>query len=211
MQVKKKIVLVCAMTFLLLSVHSQDSLQNTQKIKWGATYNVHNGLFYAHAVGVIANFRDKHQLELNGLMLPGVNPFKDKNHFGASLNYIFLPNKAEKTFNLLFTSSLYYINNDYVDEYPTWYNPNLSRVECNSNEFALLLGLGFDTKITKSIHISLSLSNFIVGYNINKYKNFDFNNNVSKYSTNEFTYLDPDGFLVNDLLLRVGMVYYFGK
>jgi len=186
-------------------------VQNTQKIKWGATYSVHNGLFYAHAVGVVANFRDKHQLELNGLMLPGVNPIKDKNHFGASLNYIFLPNNADKTFNLLFTSSLYYINNDYIDEYPTWYNPNLSRVECNSNEFGLFLGLGFDTKITKSIHISLSLSNFIVGYSINKYKNFDFNNNVSKYSNNEFEYLDPDDFLVYDLLLRVGMVYYFGR
>jgi hypothetical protein len=210
MQAKKKILLVFSLTFLLLSVRSQDSLQNTQKIKWCATYNVHNGLFYAHAVGVVANFRDKHQLELNGLMFR-VNPFKDKNHFGASLNYIFLPNKAEKTFNLIFTSSLYYLNYTYVVYYSIWNNSNISRIEYNTNAFALFLGLGFDAKITKSIHISLSLSNFIVGYNINKYKNFDFNNNVSKYSTNEFTYLDPDGFLVNDLLLRVGMVYNFRK
>jgi hypothetical protein len=210
MQAKKKILLVFSLTFLLLSVRSQDSLQNTQKIKWCATYNVHNGLFYAHAVGVVANFRDKHQLELNGLMFR-VNPFKDKNHFGASLNYTFLSNKAEKTFNLIFTSSLYYLNYTYVVYYSIWNNSNISRIEYNTNAFALFLGLGFDAKITKSIHISLSLSNFIVGYNINKYKNFDFNNNVSKYSTNEFTYLDPDGFLVNDLLLRVGMVYNFRK
>ncbi|HPQ08589.1 MAG TPA: hypothetical protein PK995_05120 [Bacteroidia bacterium] len=200
------------MSFFLLSVRSQDSVQNTQKIKWGATYNVHNGLFYAHAVGVVANFRDKHQLELNGLMLPEVNPFKDKNHFGASLNYIFLPNKADKTFNLIFTSSLYYLNDSYAVNYAIWNNSNISRVEYNINAFALLLGFGFDIKITKRIHIPLSLSNFIVAYSVETAKKIDINNKVvSKNSSSEFIYLEPEDFLVNDLLLRVGVVYYFGR
>jgi hypothetical protein len=211
MQAKKTIMLVFALTFLLLSVRSQDSVQNTQKIKWGVTYNVHNGLFYAHAVGVVANFRDKHQLELNGLMFR-VNSFKDKNHFGASLNYTFFPNKAEKTFNLIFTSSLYYLNYTYVVYYSIWNNSNISRIEYNTNAFALLLCFGFDIKITKRIHIPLSLSNFIVAYIVETSKKIDVNNKVvSKNSSDEFTYLDSDDFLVNDLLLRVGMVYYFGR
>ncbi|MCX8081184.1 MAG: hypothetical protein N3F09_08115, partial [Bacteroidia bacterium] len=72
---KAKIELVVLLFCSLSTVYSQDSTKNEFRPKFGATYNVSTGLFYAHAIGAFTTLRDKHQIELNALLVPGVNPF----------------------------------------------------------------------------------------------------------------------------------------
>jgi hypothetical protein len=205
-----KILFITLLTCLLSTIHSQDSIQNKQRPKFGATYNVNAGLFYTHAIGFVTTFRDSHQIELNGLIIPGVNPFKEKMHFGSSLNYNFLPNRADKLLNLLFTSSIYFTNYSYVNEYTAWPNIKQNRSEYKTSDLTLLVGLGFDAKITKRLHMSFSVSNYLASFGFSKYKYIDYvNNTESNNSYKSWTLLEPEDFLVNDLLAKIGIVYYF--
>lgn len=207
---RQKILFIALLTCLLSTVRSQDSIQNKQRPKFNVTYNVNAGLFYTHAIGIGATFRHKHQVELNGLIIPGVNPSKDKMHFGSSLNYTFLPNKADKVFNLLFTSSLYFTNYSNVFEYTIWPNIKQTRSEYKTSILTLLIGLGFDSKITKRVHMSFSVSSYIAGVASSKYKYIDYvNNTESNNSSKNFSLLDPEDFLVSDLLANIGIKYYF--
>lgn len=207
--IRQKIILF-ALTCLLSKVYSQDSIQNKQKPQLGATYNVNAGLFFTHAIGIATTFRNKHQIELNGLIISEVNPFKDKMHFGTSLNYIFLPNRSDKFLNLLFTSSIYNTNDSDIYEYASSPTVKEFRREYKKSDLTFLIGLGFDTRITKRLHMNFSLSSYILTFAATKYKYFYYKNNIEEYkSYNSWTHVEFDNFLVNDLLAKIGLVYCF--
>jgi hypothetical protein len=194
---------------VLSAAYSQDSLQYKPTRKFGATYNVAGGLFYSHAIGAFTTIRDKHQIELTGLIIPGINPFKDKMNFGASLNYNYLPNKADNLVNLSLNPSLYFTNFSGVEEYTVWPNIKQYRSEFNTSSISFLTGLGFDSKLSKNIHISLSVSSYIIGYGIYKAKYIDYINNYEyNGSHNQVIFLKLDNFSINDLLAKIGIKYY---
>ena len=92
----KFLLLLAIIAPCLNKAYCQDSLKVNRKIKFGMQYNVNAGYFYAHSLGGIMSIRNKHQLEINGILFPGINPIKDRMDYGAAVNYNFFPNGAEK-------------------------------------------------------------------------------------------------------------------
>jgi hypothetical protein len=210
MHLSRPNLILALLPFIALSIRAQDSIPNKENTKFGVTYHVNAGPFYNHGIGAFATVNDKHQIELNALIIPGVNPFKDKTHLGSSLNYNFLPNKADNFLNLTFNSSIYFTNYLWVDEYIAWPNVKKHYWETQSNEFTFQLGMGFDTKLTKRVHLAFSASSLVIGYGFYKSKYIDYVNNTEFNSSGwRFTYIRLNDFLINNLLAKIGIKYIF--
>ena len=175
LQLKNKIAAIFILGLICsISALAQDSLKAKRQIRYGAEYNINTGYFYAHSIGAIATINDKHQFGVDGLLIPGINPMKDRMNYGAAMNYNFLPNKTNNRLDAILTSSLYYENYKSVNEYTFWPNNLISRSEYISNGVSLFIGFGLNINITKRINISTSVSSYIFDYGSYKSKYIDY-------------------------------------
>ncbi len=206
---KFKIQIFILTTFCFSASYSQDTSIITKPVKFGLTYNVNAGLVYGHSFGCLVLKNPKHQFELNILLLPGENQYKEKINFGSSLAYNFLPNKASNRFNLQFTSSLCYTNYQGSQEYSLWNGTKKSKYEYILNEITLFVGFGFNVKITEGIYISTSLSSYLMRYSDYQTKHTDYLNNKETTNTEKsFQYLDFEYFTSYDLLAKLGIIFF---
>ena len=201
----KKIIFLLS---LLLSQRaiSQDSSKTNKQIKFGVEFNIGGGYLEVLNVNCVVLIKEKHQLGLGGYIIPAGKDFKGKQDFGANFNYDFYPNKINNRLDLFFNSFLIYSNDKY--SYTSYYNGWQEKVTTNSIDNTI--GFGFNCRLAKKINIKCSLSRLLMGYSYRRYHSIDLiNNTVHNSSYEDFDYLELDDFGFDNLLLKIGVNYYF--
>lgn len=210
---KKIRLIVCLLLFLgSKALNGQDSAVVKRSIKFGAEYFFTTGFIYTHNLGAVVLIKNKHQIGLSGSFIPGEIFFKEQTNLGVAIDYNYLPNKTLNRFDLLFKSSitLTQIKNSY--ETKEWPNVLVSKREAVSKYALLFVGFGINMKLHKDFHLQASLSSPFIGYVAYYSKTIDYKYNTeSSTASKSFYFIDPKEFMVQDLLAKIGLVYYFKR